>query len=448
LNVSGKDATKAPSTWAATQPGDTLTTSALKDGLFWELLDGSQTGQTLRTDTLPVRIGSASDNTLVINNPTVSRHHAEVVAADGRLVLTDLGSTNGTYLSGHRIERSFLTRDNQLRFGKFAVRLRLAAEQQTEENFGELRGSSPVMLELYQLLRRISASDVSVLLWGETGTGKELAARAIHEHSARSEGPLSVLDCSAVDRDLISSELFGHEPGAYTGATTTRQGAFEQAHKGTLFIDEVGELPLELQAKLLRALETREIRRLGGSKNIRVDCRVISATHRDLDHMVQTGAFRRDLYYRLAQITARIPPLRERTADIALLVDHFLSQLARAGRKALPLDAAALERLCQARLEGNVRELRNIVERACVLSTHASVRAGDLVLPAAPTPANEPMPQLEQLEKDAVIKALEANGYHRGRTAAALGISAPTLRERIRRYGIRLMPDGRSQGDS
>jgi DNA-binding NtrC family response regulator len=231
-----------------------------------------------------------------------------------------------------------------------------------------------------------------------------------------------VLDCSAVDRDLISAELFGHEKGAFTGATHARPGAFELADRGTLFIDELGELPLDLQPKLLRMLEQREVRRLGGSRPIRVDCRLIAATHRDLTRMLKEGTFREDLFYRVAQVAVRIPPLRERREDIPSLVERFLSTT---GRGPSTMSRAAL------------RELRNVIERALALARGSEIQPADLgelrpsdtVSPAGSGP-------LEQAERDVILNMLRANGWHRVRTALALGISRQTLRDRMRRLGI------------
>ncbi len=232
-----------------------------------------------------------------------------------------------------------------------------------------LIGFSPKMNEVKALISSVAPSHSSVLVQGESGTGKELAAKAIHDQSPRRDKPFIVINCAAIPENLLESELFGHEKGSFTGAYTTRRGLFEEAHEGTLFLDEIGDIPLVMQAKLLRVLQNNEIRRVGGSENIRIDVRVVSATHRDLNERIRKGLFREDLYYRLNVITIAIPPLRERLEDVALLLDYFLNKFSeRLGKPVPELDSNARRILESYPWPGNVRELENAVERAVVLT--------------------------------------------------------------------------------
>jgi DNA-binding NtrC family response regulator len=423
----------------------------------WVVTGGPQQGAEFRTEGEPIGIGSAPDNALVLDDHTVSRHHAEVLAVAEGFLLRDRGSTNGTFLDGHRVKEAFLTSGCQVRFGGTSMVFQPRTEDllvppESADTCGGLLGRSLAMRQLFGVIRRVASSEVSVVLWGETGTGKEVAARAIHEASRRADGPFAVLDGSALDRDLISSELFGHEAGAFTGAVATRQGAFELAQGGTLFLDEVGELPLDLQPKLLRALEQREIKRLGGTRSIRIHCRVIAATHRDLMAMVREGRFRQDLYYRLAQVVVRIPPLRDRGEDVPLLAERFLARAAGSGQGPTRFSPAALALLARAELPGNVRELRNVVERACAMAAGGEIMPDDLQL-SSPPGATPPPPaatdaararggSLEDAEREAILSALKTHHWHRTRAASQLGISLPTLREKMRRFGIKVPERG------
>ncbi|HHC72829.1 MAG TPA: sigma-54-dependent Fis family transcriptional regulator [Thiotrichales bacterium] len=311
-----------------------------------------------------------------------------------------------------------------------------------------LVGRSPVMMRMISLLQRVAPTRTTVLLQGESGVGKERVAEYLHQYSERSRGPFVVLDCSVLPENLIESELFGHEKGAFTGATGCKQGLFEAAHGGTLFIDEIGELPLPLQSKLLRALETGTIRRLGGTDAIQTDVRVIAATNRNLQHMVADGTFREDLYYRLSAFPVRVPPLREHKDDIPLLAEHFLEQ-AEEGPRHLPLTPEVIETLLGYDYPGNVRELRNIIERATILAYEDKLGPEHIVFesmgddhptPQAthlPSPAGGQAPPRPRrrgaLNDQRVREALKRAGGHRQRAAALLGISERTLYRYIRR---------------
>ncbi len=320
-------------------------------------------------------------------------------------------------------------------------------------SFGEIIWQSAAMSALLEQVEMVADSDSTVLILGETGTGKELIARAIHNHSARSGKRMVKMNCAAVPSGLLESDLFGHEKGAFTGATTTRQGRFELAEGGTLFLDEVGDMPLELQPKLLRVLQEREIERLGGSKVIPVNVRLIAATNRDLKHMVADREYRSDLYYRLNVFPIFIPPLRERPEDIPLLAKFFTQKIARRMNRtidSIPVDT--LRRLSQFPWPGNVRELENVIERAVILTrgTMLNLQLDELqhaaLPPAAPSPALQarkkpeaPPPENDEAERQRIIQALrEANGIVAGPRGAAmkLGVKRTTLLSRMQRLGI------------
>ncbi|MCB9624177.1 MAG: sigma 54-interacting transcriptional regulator [Polyangiales bacterium] len=309
-------------------------------------------------------VGSASGNDLVLRDPTVSRYHLELRRVPEGVEVVDLGSTNGTSVNEVRLLRGVVRPGAALTLGD--TRLELLPGEEKELPLGAslagLRGSSPVMRRLFAKVERAAASDVAVLLVGESGTGKERVARALHDLGPRVTRPFVTVDCGALAPTLVASELFGHEAGAFTGATHRHVGAFERAHGGTLFLDEIGELPEALQPTLLGVLERRRFRRLGGKEELSVDVRVISATHRDVRADVNRGRFRLDLFYRLAVVTLEMPALRERLEDLETLIEGFVAELGAMDRAA-PLRAEpVLAALRRHHWPGNVRELRNFVE--------------------------------------------------------------------------------------
>jgi transcriptional regulator with GAF, ATPase, and Fis domain len=351
-----------------------------------EIVAGPDAGRVFQGRQRSVLIGTHPSSDLALGDPHVSRLHARIDIEDNEYLLADLGSTNGTRVGGVRIRQACLEDGSEVLVGATRLRFKVLAEPFRIElsgaaAFERLIGRSVPMRELFALLARVAPSDASVLIQGETGTGKELVAHAIHERSLRKGRPFVVFDCGAVPPTLIESELFGHERGAFTGAVAARAGVFERADGGTLFLDELGELALELQPKLLRALETGEILRVGGERPIKVDVRVLTATHRDLAHMVHEGGFRADLYYRLAVIRVPVPPLRERRDDIPLLASVFVKDvLGDFSRARLPQATleAIFEGLRHHDWPGNVRELRNVVERAAILADPRLIHAGAL----------------------------------------------------------------------
>jgi two-component system response regulator FlrC len=303
----------------------------------------------------------------------------------------------------------------------------------------ELTYGDPVMQPVVKAIERVAPTSSTVLLLGETGTGKELVAQAIHEQSPRASHPFVPVNCAAISETLMESEIFGHEKGAFTGATTARRGRLELADDGTLFLDEIGELKLELQAKLLRVLQEQRFERLGGTRTIHVDVRWIAATNRNLEAMIAAGQFREDLYHRLAVFPIRLPPLRERRQDILPLAEALLARLsADLGRPPLRLDDVARKRIQQGTWPGNVRELSNALERAAILADGDTLRGQDLqvstVLPSggvAPTTGT-----MDEIEAEAIRRALREMGGNRRRAAERLGMPERTLYDKLKRYGI------------
>ncbi|MGE0869215.1 MAG: sigma 54-interacting transcriptional regulator [Kofleriaceae bacterium] len=337
------------------------------------VIAGPDTGMKYVSSGRPVVIGTHESADLALTDPTVSRFHCELSVGEGSVTIRDLGSKNATRVSGLDITEARLDGTTTIVLGHTEVEFSLGESfaelpLATRESFGELVGRAPATRALFAQLERAAESDVTVLLLGETGTGKEVAARAIHEQSSRAQGPMIVVDCGAIPHSLIDSELFGHEKGAFTGADRRREGAFELASGGTIFLDEIGELGADLQPKLLRVLERREVQRIGGTSPTPIDVRIIAATNRNLHTEVNAGRFRSDLFYRLAVLEVRIPPLRERLDDIPLLVSHFLRENKLEDRpEAAPLrDDKFQANLARYAWRGNVRELRNYLERALV----------------------------------------------------------------------------------
>jgi len=352
-----------------------------------QVSDGADAGKSLELDgsqPLRVLIGQSPACELRLSDREVSRRHAALDVQRGKLRVTDLGSTNGTFVDGLAIAEVFLRGGETVRVGTTTLRvLREAGASQPlpdETQFGRLVGESSAMRRLYPLCKRLAQTVVPVIIEGETGTGKEALAESMHEQGPRAAGPFVVFDCTAVPANLVESELFGHEKGAFTGAVNSRRGLLELAQSGTLLIDEVGDLDPALQPKLLRAIERSELRRIGGERTIHVDVRIMAATRRDLDREVQAGRFRDDLFHRLAVARVELPPLRARKGDVALLTRHFARELG-GDENAIPGDL--LERWDDYAWPGNVRELRNAVARYLALGEIASALPGDAAAAAA-----------------------------------------------------------------
>jgi len=318
----------------------------------------------------------------------------------------------------------------------------LRQELSRQSRGDEFVGNSPRLREVLSLIGKVARSDSTVLIQGESGVGKELAARAIHNQSLRRDNPIIVVDCTSLQEDLLQSELFGYEKGAFTGAVSLKHGLFEVADTGTLFFDEIGEMTLALQAKLLRFMETGTFRRVGGIKDIHVDTRLIAATNRDLKEASRSGRFREDLYYRLNVFNITIPPLRERPEDVALLARHFISRSLAPGRGRRTISPEALAQLERYHWPGNVRELRNVLERALILAEGDRIEIRDLPgnlqsrVPFLSDIQNQESPTLEQLEKIYIARLLRENGSNRAKVAKILDISERNLYRKIKEYGL------------
>ena len=342
---------------------------------------GPDKGMSVALDDGPVVVGTGSGCGLKLTDDTVSSRHCELFWRDGRVTVRDLGSTNGVVLDGVFVTEAIATAGSKIKLAQTALTLKadkaeeIAVSEATR--FGPLIGESGAMKALFAQLEAVARSDAAVLLEGETGTGKDLTAEAIHSASARADGPFVVFDCGAAAGTLLEGELFGSEKGAFTGAQQTRVGLAEAADGGTLLLDEVGEVPLELQPKLLRLLERREVRRLGSNAARTVDVRIIGATNRSLRAMVKAGTFREDLYFRLCALKVRLPSLRERLEDVPALVNLMLAEHG-SKRSFADLSESDQTLLLEHRWPGNVRELRNVVERLLAFS---SVPAMSLVEP-------------------------------------------------------------------
>ncbi len=430
------------------------------------VLEGADKDKELVIDRERVTIGRTMFCDLVLQDKAVSGTHAEVIATESGYLLKDLDSTNGTRVGELKIREVWLKAGTVLRVGQTRIRFEpqqgeVEIELSREDRFHDLLGKSVRMREIFAVLQKVAAPDLTVLIRGETGTGKELVARALHKASPRVEKPLVVQDCSAIPKDLIESTLFGHERGAFTGATDRHKGSFEQAENGTIFLDEIGELEMSLQPKLLRVLENREIKRVGGDRTIPVSCRVVAATNRDLRQMVNEGTFREDLYYRLSVVQVELPSLKERPEDIPLLVSAFLDEFAKRNfpdepDRAYNVSTDAMARLKSYPWPGNIRELKNTIERAASLADGLELGVRDLLPASQKTPARilpggtaeqfveEGVPFKEAKQK--VLDTFEA-GYlkvlldkHGGnitRSAQAAGLTRYHLRELAKRYGVR-----------
>ena len=401
-----------------------------------------------------------------LTDPTVSSFHFEVAAAPGGVQVVDLESANGTWYGGARIERATMPVGAMLNVGRSIVRLELdapfAPEATDLPSYGDLRGASRTMRELFSMLERLARTDLGVLIEGQTGTGKELVARALHAQGRRAPGPFVVLDCTAIPATLAESILFGHERGAFTGAVDRRIGVFEAAEKGTVFLDEIGELPLELQPKLLRVLERREVQRVGGDRPRPIDVRILCATWRDLRAMVNQGKFREDLYFRLAQARVTVPPLRERRDDVPLLVQHFLRSLPRDVQAARAITPEALSELARRDWPGNVRELKAAIERASLTAAGDVITEADLAFErlltgqrvhaaVAPPPATPSLPPgaelarfkeakrtlIDEFERDYLSRLLQKTGNNLSKASQLAGVERHHLRDLLRKHGLR-----------
>lgn len=409
-----------------------------------------------------IRIGTAPDNELVLNDDTVSRVHAEILKTKDGYLIRDLNSTNGTFVGNVKVKEVFLAPSSIIRVGKTKIRFTPQDElidiyPSKKPRFGDILGQSMEMRKIFGILEKIAPTNVTVVIGGETGTGKELVARALHDHSKRAKMPFVVFDCGAVAENLIESELFGHEKGSFTGATNARQGAFELADNGTIFLDEIGELSMDLQPKLLRVLETGEIKRVGADRPKKVNVRVVCATHRNLKEMVTQGLFREDLYFRLSVVPVYLPPLRKRREDFPVLIDHFIKQ---AHAEAPESHVTGVSEDVRKVFEdfhwpGNIRELKNAIERAISFCesdlidvSHlpdylkdSGVRESSLGSSTQELDASLPFKEakekwVENFEKDYLIKILKNNDLNISKAAKEAGIDRKSIQRLLKKYNL------------
>jgi DNA-binding NtrC family response regulator len=416
------------------------------------VVEGPDTGALCASTGDRLAIGTHPSAHFCLTDRTMSRFHCEIELQRGRALVRDLGSRNGTRVDGVAVQSAYLRRGALLTLGRNAIRFELADDRVSiplhdSDQLGNLVGGSSAMRAAFAVLARAAESDITVLLRGETGTGKDQAAEALHRTSSRRDQPFVVVDCGGLPASLLEAELFGHARGAFTGADRARVGAAEAAHRGTLFLDEIGELDLELQPILLRLLERREVQRIGESRPVPVDVRVIAATSRNLRREVNAGRFRSDLYYRLAVIEVVLPPLRERLEDLPLLVDCLLE---RAGAATHPAAAGLRTPAFRARLArhdwpGNVRELRNYVESCLALADRAPPPGGEREPRGAAAPGIDPsLPfraardrWLRWFERRYLEELLERAGDNVSAAARAAGVDRVYFHRLLRRVGLR-----------
>ncbi|MEO1480504.1 MAG: sigma 54-interacting transcriptional regulator [Myxococcota bacterium] len=415
-------------------------------------------GESWPVDIKGVVLGKAESNDVVIADPYASGTHARVILEEGRVMVEDLDSRNGVFVDGAKIGVGEARDGSVIRVGTTELRLerldgesaRISQEQQAV--LSAWVGRSPVSKRVRTLVSRLAQNAAPVLITGETGTGKEVTASILHRAGSRASGPFVALNCGALTPTLIESELFGHEKGAFTGATGRKAGAFESANGGTLFLDEIGELPEALQPQLLRVLETQAVRRVGSSDTVAVDVRVVAATNRDLPTEVEAGRFRADLYHRLAVLGIELPSLRDRRADVADLARHFVAMVAPESEP-VTLSSDAIEKLELHTWDGNVRELRNVIQRAVLM------RAADVIGPddisfslsslgnVVSARSQLSSRRLSDVERAAIIDALVHTKGNRTEAAKVLGISRSTLHRKLDEYSIEPAAHVREGGD-
>lgn len=397
-----------------------------------------------------IRVGRNADNDIVLADPHLSASHAQFEKRPTGFYVRDLKSRNGTFINGIKVSEAELLPGSRIQLGSREFEFSLTKPEPLSQNEMPIKSQNPSWSSTLLSLPQIAVTGLPVFLQGESGSGKEVIARLIHEMSTRKQAPFVSVNCSALSESLVESELFGHVKGSFTGATNNRKGAFEEARGGTLFLDEIGDLPISLQPKLLRALENKEIRPVGSDRTISTDVRIVTATHKSLESLISEGAFRSDLYYRIHVLKVFIPSLRHRMEDFENLVYIFAKDMR------VRLSVSAIERLKQHAWPGNIRELKNVIARLGALfpRTHIQASEVDQVLdsPLVIAPASSMAPQasvapqssglrlpfIKEVEREMIRQRLIANNGNQRKTAADLGMAKSTLHDRIKFYGIKV----------
>ncbi|MEM9191911.1 MAG: sigma 54-interacting transcriptional regulator [Myxococcota bacterium] len=431
----------------------------LSESVVLHVLKGPEAGTKKTFAAARITVGAGSQNDLPLTDRKASRAHCEIVRRDSAYFIRDRGSTNGTFVNESQIVEGEISPGGLIRVGRTEISFEPKKKWERvppadEPRFGKMVGDSATSRQLFGLLGKVARTSLSCVLLGETGTGKDLAARAIHDASERSAGPFVVVDCGAVTANLVESELFGHEKGAFTGADRMRAGAFEIGDGGTIFLDEIGELPLDLQPKLLRTVESREVRKVGSTDSKWVDVRILCATHRPLADMVGSGEFREDLYYRLAEVVVTLPPLRERIEDLPIIARKIIEQESRRGSQVARIHPRTINVLTARDWPGNVRELRNVLRRAASFAEGETLMPEDLNLAAPPVPAaTGALPDLpeefrmmpiqdararwvEQMERQYLTDLMERCEDDVEKAAEVAGIHRKSLRRLLRQHRL------------
>lgn len=424
------------------------------------VMEGDDTGLETTIDKGVIHIGTSERADMSLKDDTVSREHAEIQKTKEGYLLKDLGSTNGTFVGGLKVKEAFLATGTLIKVGKTKIKFtpkdeKLEIYPSKKTKFGDIVGKSLEMRRIFGILEKVAPTNISAVVIGETGTGKELIAKAIHSSSQRAKKPFVVFDCSAVAPTLVESELFGHEKGSFTGATTTRQGAFEIANGGTIFLDEIGEMNLDLQPKLLRALEQGEIKRVGADKPRYVDVRVVCATNRDLKEEVKKSRFREDLYFRISVVQVNLPPLRKRMDDLELLVKYFIDLNLKGGQEAkktvTDIDEEAMRLLHDYSWPGNIRELKNAIDRAISFCEGTTITIKDMpeylrersVITGSHPKIDGQLPfkeakerWVESFERDYLIDLLRKNDLNISKAAKEAGIDRKSVQRLLKKYNL------------
>jgi DNA-binding NtrC family response regulator len=410
-----------------------------------------QRGESFELGERPLRLGTGEDADIVLEDPYVSSSHAELRVEEGRCLIRDLESRNGVFIGGQKVTEAEVPPGSTVVLGQTGVVISSTRQRGASEGSApskgtanQLIGSSGKMQEVGRMIQRMAPHDAPVLIMGETGTGKEVVARLLATLGDRALHPFIPINCGGLARNLMESELFGHEKGAFTGAVNQKRGAFEEADGGTLFLDEVGELPLDMQPQLLRALENKEIRRVGSTKSFKVNVRLIAATNRALEKEVAEGRFREDLFHRLHVLTLTLPPLRERGSDINELITHFLKALV-PGDEEVEMVGEALQKLRAYKWPGNIRELRNVLQRAVLLRRFPDrIEEEDIqFMPSTLSTLAESLSSmgtrtLVEIEREAIMTEMARHEGNKREAAEALGISRSTIHRKIEEYEIEI----------